>query len=855
MGSTIRIQSCPSNCSHFGDDGLKCGHNGHSLLLVAKTSSGFTTLDRTGSVDGRATRTWTWASFASEKSKYVYFKYIKVPGKAPNFYVIPVTEHELNGIYEFNKDDEVRNEPYETGKLIKSYKKGDQITVVASVVNGYGNTWYKTSEGYFVFSGDVDLVDTTTESQQVTVNKTYAASSLEEVKSSMLTYEMSVSRNKIRLCAQATGDNHFKTGMWKTSKLDITKNAGGYCNRAAFSMAMSWLGVDCTPVHMQELGSVDTSKNYTNVISNLNKEKGIKVVRTTASSWNSIKLINCYNCFDTMSNYSPIYIWGYYNGSKNTHAMVIVGKISESNGVARYIVVDPSSKSHNGGHVSWLDVNTKTGKCSDASVSNFKDYSIALILQWRRDDNNDSDESSETALSAVYQFNNDNESRKGPYEDTDVVAKYNEGDIVFVAASLVNKWGNTWYRLEDNSYVYSGDVDKVTFTETTVGKLYKFNKNDESRKWPYESSKLVKSYYRGSVVTVSANLKNTSNNLWYKLSDGSYVYSGDLDEVSSTSNFFFSDVVYPKTFVLNANGWYLGGGTLYSSAGLKSIKSEIKKGSKTISTKTRTISGNSYAVKNLDTGSGDNGVRFSYIKNKGYGTGNYKWILTATDKNGKTLVLNMPFTAVSSGSTKTATMSIDSSNFRESSAEATSVTNEYTDVNGSYTVSGTTATFVKANAIANVTVPTTIYVNGKTVKVTKIADQAFFKNSTVKTVRIGFNVTTIGKYAFTNCINLQYVYDGTGLTTIGVGAFGNCVSLKEITLNQNVSVIGKQAFYNCSSLETIKVLTTKLTLSRVKEGAFSKINSKAVFYVPALRVVLYKTIFTLRGAPLTCTVK
>lgn len=161
LGSSIRIQSCPTNCSHFGDDGLSCGHKGHSLLLVSKSASGFTTLDRWGST-GRRTKTWTWSGFANDMSKYVYFKYIKAPSKAPNFTIIPVTETSMNGTFEFNKDDEVRKEPYESSTLVTSYKKGERINVVASVVNAYGNTWYKTVDGYFVFSGDVDLVGTNT---------------------------------------------------------------------------------------------------------------------------------------------------------------------------------------------------------------------------------------------------------------------------------------------------------------------------------------------------------------------------------------------------------------------------------------------------------------------------------------------------------------------------------------------------------------------------------------------------------------------------------------------------------------------------------------------------------------------
>lgn len=79
LGATIRIGGCTSSCSNFNNDGLSCKHSGHSLILVAKSDSGFTTFERlTG--PGRREKTWTWDSFCSAYSGYPYIKYIKWPG-------------------------------------------------------------------------------------------------------------------------------------------------------------------------------------------------------------------------------------------------------------------------------------------------------------------------------------------------------------------------------------------------------------------------------------------------------------------------------------------------------------------------------------------------------------------------------------------------------------------------------------------------------------------------------------------------------------------------------------------------------------------------------------------------------
>ena len=78
LGSVIRIGGCTSSCSYWYNDSLTCGHKGHSLVIVAKSDTGFTTLDRITGY-GRRENTWTWASFCSWFSSYPYIKYIKWP--------------------------------------------------------------------------------------------------------------------------------------------------------------------------------------------------------------------------------------------------------------------------------------------------------------------------------------------------------------------------------------------------------------------------------------------------------------------------------------------------------------------------------------------------------------------------------------------------------------------------------------------------------------------------------------------------------------------------------------------------------------------------------------------------------
>lgn len=148
--------------------------------------------------------------------------------------------------------------------------------------------------------------------------------------------------------------------------------------------------------------------------------------------------------------------------------------------------------------------------------------------------------------------------------------------------------------------------------------------------------------------------KTTSGITYYnpaKVLDGTI----KLIDFAPASTLLFSDVTYPKTFKIDrTNGWWLKGGVVASNYELRTLKSEILNSSgDALSSFTHSISGKSYAISNIDNGADENGVKFSKIST----SGNYIWRLTATDSAGRSLVMDMPFTAVDSGSTSTETMS------------------------------------------------------------------------------------------------------------------------------------------------------------------------------------------------------
>lgn len=89
---------------------------------------------------------------------------------------------------------------------------------------------------------------------------------------------------------------------------------------------------------------------------------------------------------------------------------------------------------------------------------------------------------------------------------------------------------------------------------------------------------------------------------------------------------------------------------------------------------------------------------------------------------------------------------------------------------------------LKSKKATKITIPATVTINGVSCKVTEISASAFKGASSLKSITIGKNVTTIGKNAFQNCKKLNKVtFKGTAVKTIKPGAFKN--TNKKITVN------------------------------------------------------------------------
>ena len=118
----------------------------------------------------------------------------------------------------------------------------------------------------------------------------------------------------------------------------------------------------------------------------------------------------------------------------------------------------------------------------------------------------------------------------------------------------------------------------------------------------------------------------------------------------------------------------------------------------------------------------------------------------------------------------------------------------------------------------NVSIPA--YIEGY--PVTSIYEDAFYKNSYIKTVTLPSTLTSIGYRAFSNCGALTTVSIPGSVTSIGSYAFNNCDALKNLTLSSGLKTIGSYAFKDCDALTSV---TIPGTVTEINTEAFQSCSA------------------------------
>lgn len=194
----------------------------------------------------------------------------------------------------------------------------------------------------------------------------------------------------IRLISQhRAGDSSFREEYWlggePGSVLDLTLaenryghvytfHAGNMCTRAAYAMALSYLGVDVTPGSMSAMtGRRDLDPPYDKV----SELVGVELVQPKSY------------IFDTMvenylndPSYSPVYVY-IRKPDGQDHALLVIGKLPEK---SRYLVLDPSGMwLHGQQHRIYMMAFNKTRVevVNSTFRQEFAGSRVLQVYQWR----------------------------------------------------------------------------------------------------------------------------------------------------------------------------------------------------------------------------------------------------------------------------------------------------------------------------------------------------------------------------------------------------------------------------------------------------------------------------------------
>jgi len=97
-----------------------------------------------------------------------------------------------------------------------------------------------------------------------------------------------------------------------------------------------------------------------------------------------------------------------------------------------------------------------------------------------------------------------------------------------------------------------------------------------------------------------------------------------------------------------------------------------------------------------------------------------------------------------------------------------------------------------------------VYIGGKIYETSRVYGYSpFYRNTSLRTVRVSDAETTIYDNEFYGCTNLQNVSIGDNVKSIGKWAFSGCSSLKNFTFGSGLQSIGQGAFSDCVNITQI----------------------------------------------------
>ena len=106
---------------------------------------------------------------------------------------------------------------------------------------------------------------------------------------------------------------------------------------------------------------------------------------------------------------------------------------------------------------------------------------------------------------------------------------------------------------------------------------------------------------------------------------------------------------------------------------------------------------------------------------------------------------------------------------------------------------------------------------------------AFYSCNSLPTITIPNSVTSIGNNAFMYCSELRNIVLSDGLNAISNDCFNGCTSLLSVDFPDKIETIGSNAFYGCSSIESVDMPKNLISIG---EQAFRQCSSLKNLVLP-----------------------
>lgn len=129
------------------------------------------------------------------------------------------------------------------------------------------------------------------------------------------------------------------------------------------------------------------------------------------------------------------------------------------------------------------------------------------------------------------------------------------------------------------------------------------------------------------------------------------------------------------------------------------------------------------------------------------------------------------------------------------------------------------------NVSGDVTIPSTVYYNGKAYTVVSVGEYAFGNCKNLTSIQLPESLTSIGGSAFSSCTNLTSIHLPESLTSIGGRAFSGCSSLTSIQLPESLTSIGDYAFSNFIGLTSIQLPKSLTSIGKYAFRGCSRLKS------------------------------